>query len=376
MAIGSALVTLDGTATGIALPAIGVTLDASMGHLQWICTAPMLALIAGLLACFSLACAFAGSVTQLVTARVGIGIAGALILPSALALVAGAFDDDARRARGFGTLAAWTGAAGILGPLLAGALADYGSWRTIFVVPAAVVAMALALTARIKERHDGRVQSRKPGLPAGTASPFLRAMLQRNCVAANASTFALFFGMFAISFLVVLYLQRTLRYSSLGAATLLLPMSAALAFSKPLSVFTARWGSRMATLIGLATASAALWWIAIRAGSAPISVFGVGSLCYGVGMALALPALSNAAVTGPPGSHAGAASAINHMIVRAGGVVSVALLGALAATEQHRIPEATFQQALQTAAVIVTAVGLGSASWLRDREAGGMTAAR
>jgi MFS family permease len=47
--LASALITLDGTAATIALPAIGRELSASMPRLQWIANAPLLALAAMLL---------------------------------------------------------------------------------------------------------------------------------------------------------------------------------------------------------------------------------------------------------------------------------------------------------------------------------------
>src|SRR5690606_23079766 len=53
--VASALVTLDGTATTIALPAMARELTASVAHVQWIVNAPLLVLAAMLLPAGALA---------------------------------------------------------------------------------------------------------------------------------------------------------------------------------------------------------------------------------------------------------------------------------------------------------------------------------
>src|ERR1043165_9832521 len=101
--LASALITLDGTAATIALPAIGRELAASMTQLQWIVNAPLLALAAmhlragtlgdrfghvrllriGLMlfVAASAACAAAASNGAMIAARLGQGAGGALVLP-------------------------------------------------------------------------------------------------------------------------------------------------------------------------------------------------------------------------------------------------------------------------------------------------------
>src|SRR5581483_2026643 len=100
--LAAALITLDGTAATIALPAIGRELAASMSQLQWIVNAPLLTLAAMLLPAGTLSdrfghvrllrlglmmfvaastvCAVASSSGALIAARLGQGAGGALVL--------------------------------------------------------------------------------------------------------------------------------------------------------------------------------------------------------------------------------------------------------------------------------------------------------
>ena len=129
--LASALVTLDGTATTIALPTIGQDLSASVLRLRWIANAPLLALAslllpAGMLAdrfgrvriiriglcvfvAASLSCAAATSAVPLIATTFAEGAGAAFLRPAALAALRGAYTEAAQRARIFGIWAAWTG---------------------------------------------------------------------------------------------------------------------------------------------------------------------------------------------------------------------------------------------------------------------------
>jgi MFS family permease len=165
--LASTLITLDGTATNIALPAIARDLSASMSGLQWIANAPLLMLAAMLLpaglvadrfgptrllrtgllifAAASVLCAVAWSGAVLIGAKLGQGVGGALVLPAALATLRRGYDGDAERTRIFGVWAAWTGAASAAGPLLAGLLVDVMSWRAVFMPSIALGLVSLLL---------------------------------------------------------------------------------------------------------------------------------------------------------------------------------------------------------------------------------------
>jgi MFS family permease len=135
--LASALITFDGTATMVALPAIGRELSVSVSRLQWIANASVLALAAmllpagtladrfgrirtmriGLIAFVAVSCAAAAapSDSAVIAAKFAQGAAGAFVLPAALAVLRESYTDADERARMFGVWAAWTGAASAVG---------------------------------------------------------------------------------------------------------------------------------------------------------------------------------------------------------------------------------------------------------------------
>ena len=135
--VGSGMVFLDSTVVNVALPAISEDLDAGLAGQQWVVEAYMLTMVALLLVGGSLGdqfgrrliyviglvafgvtsvlCAVAPSEEFLVVARGLQGIAGALLVPGSLAIVAATFN-GAARGRAVGTWTAWTGIAVVLGP--------------------------------------------------------------------------------------------------------------------------------------------------------------------------------------------------------------------------------------------------------------------
>jgi MFS family permease len=442
--LASAVITLDGTAATVALPSIGRDLSVPISRLQWIGNAPLLMLAALLLpagavadrygrvrvirigvaifAAASLACAAAASDLALIAARLAQGLGGALILPAVLAVLRGAYADDAERARIFGAWAAWTGAAAAAGPLAGGALVDLLHWRAVFA-PAAAAALAAMLLLRRESTPAGDATRRHPiplrstaalaallgavaylliegpsarldiwrAAALGGAAVAAAAVLARdpgrgvlfprellhaqNCIPANAATFALYFGMFGLSFLLALYTQQALGYSALGAAVVLLPMSVMLFLAEPFGRVAARVGTQPLIVAGSLTAAAGIYWIA--AGPHPLAFWSrmmTGAALFGLGVSLAVSALTHAAVAAVPAQCAGAASGLNHATVRAAGLVSIALLGSLAAPgASEAISAEGFRLALTICATVVAAGGVAGAVLLREEAPGGLT---
>ena len=441
--LGSALVTLDGTATTIVLPAIGQDLSAPILQLQWIINAPLLALAslllpAGMLAdrygrariirlgllvfvAASLSCAAATAAVPLIAAKFGQGAGAALVLPAALAALRGAYTEAAERARIFGVWAAWTGVASAAGPLLAGAIVDLWSWRAAFLPSAFAGLLAIVLVQRETPDESAASTARIPVvasialtislggvaylltqgfgvtlqgawlvLPAAVAvagaailarhrdrhvlfpSELLAA---RNCLPANATTFALYFGMFGLSFLLVLYVQQVLHYSALWASVLLLPMSTMLFLAEKFGRLTGLVGAKRLIVAGTLSAAAAVAWLGASGHPLPFwphMVLGTG--LFGLGISLAVSALTHAAVAAVPDTCAGAASGLNHAVVRVAGLGAVALLGSIAAPGATDVVSADgVQRALLICSGIVAVGGLAGSGLLRDDEPGGLT---
>ncbi|MGH2855389.1 MAG: MFS transporter [Solirubrobacteraceae bacterium] len=173
--IGSGIALLDGTVVNVALPTIQRDLGGGLAGQQWISNAYLLtlgsliliggslgdifgerrvfALGVGGFGAASLLCALAPTIGLLVAFRALQGVAGALLMPSSLAVIVATFpaggEEGSKSERGaaIGTWTAFGAIAAALGPLGGGVLLGVASWRWIFLinVPFVVVCVGLIL---------------------------------------------------------------------------------------------------------------------------------------------------------------------------------------------------------------------------------------
>jgi EmrB/QacA subfamily drug resistance transporter len=178
--LGSAIVFLDSTVVGVALPRIGIELRSSLfgvleaqayvysGYLLTLCA---LLVLAGALADYygrrrmfaiglagfgvsSVLCGLAPSIEVLIGARVLQGVFGAILVPGSLALIAAEFEGE-EQGRAYGVWSAASAGTTILGPFVGGILVDTVSWRAAFLINVPLVAVALyAVFKHVKESRD------------------------------------------------------------------------------------------------------------------------------------------------------------------------------------------------------------------------------
>lgn len=161
------LIAIDGTVLSFALPAISEALAPSATQLLWIVDVYPLAL-AGLLVTMgtlgdrigrrrllmigvsgfgavSAVAAFATDAGQLVAARALLGVFGAMLMPSTLALLRTLFVDRDRRRLALAIWATGFAAGAALGPVLGGVLLEHAWWGSVFLVNVPVMAALLAV---------------------------------------------------------------------------------------------------------------------------------------------------------------------------------------------------------------------------------------
>ena len=156
LCMGFFMVILDVTIVNVALPTIANYFKTHLSALQWIVDgytltfAGLLMLVGSLcdyvgakkifqlgliaFALTSLGCALSPSVTILILCRLFQGAAGALLLPSSLALITAIYQEEKQRATAIGIWAALGGVACASGPFLGGLLTSFFSWRMVFFV--------------------------------------------------------------------------------------------------------------------------------------------------------------------------------------------------------------------------------------------------
>ena len=159
------LVSIDNTVLGVALPAISSALRPDATTLLWVVDVYPLVL-AGLLVTMgtlgdrigrrrlllvgvagfgavSLAAAYATDAAWLVAARVALGVFGAMLMPSTLALLRTVFTDRAPRRTARAVWATGVAAGAALGPLGGGRRLEPLWWGSVFAVNAPVTALIL-----------------------------------------------------------------------------------------------------------------------------------------------------------------------------------------------------------------------------------------
>ena len=399
--LGSTVVFLDATVVNVALPAISDGLDVGLAGQQWVVEAYALALVAlmlvggslgdqfgrrrifviGLLAfgATSILCAVAPNAEFLIVARALQGIAGALLVPGSLAIVAATFSGE-ERGRAVGTWTAWTGIATVLGPAGGGALIGLLSWRAIFWVNLPLIAFTVFLTLHsVKESRDpdafrgidwlGIVLS-AVGLggpvfalieqPAhGWGDPVVWAPLVigvacfglfllreakarhpmldlglfriRNFAVANLTTLAAYAGLIGGLFFVGLFLQQVCGYSALEAGLATTPISVILFVLSPrFGKLASGTGPRAPMCAGPIVGGVGLLLL-VRVGADPDYVVDVlpGIVIFGLGLAATVAPLTATVLDSVEERHVGIASGANNGISRVAGLFGIAILGAL-----------------------------------------------
>jgi EmrB/QacA subfamily drug resistance transporter len=426
---GLFMLMLDSTAIALALPSIRLDLGASSSGIQWAQNVYLLALAAlvtalgrvgdligrRLVFCSglvvftlgSLVCARADSIAVLVAGRAVQGVGAAAMLALSLAIATLAFSAE-RRTRAIGIWAAVSSIALAVGPLVGGAVAEFASWRWLFLlnIPLAAISLALLVTAmpESRDKSAGRridfsglitlsagltllvlalVQGKSWGwtslgtlaaLGAGlallalfvavetrVAEPLIDLDLFRNgpYLGASAAAFALVGSYWAIMFLLPQYLDLALRFSTARAGVLMLPVTVPMAFISPVVArLVARVSARLVMTAGMACATIGMLLLTRLDGSSNYYDVAPGLILFGVALGFVYAPMSAAAMAALPAEDAGVASGVLAMVRCLAGAVLLAVGGAVF---QHvQVEERTAGDSFEGA----FAAGIADTAWV------------
>jgi EmrB/QacA subfamily drug resistance transporter len=388
-----------------ALILLGGSLGDHQGRRRW------LVIGTALFGAGSLICALSWALEPLLVGRALQGLGAGLLLPNSLALLNGAYEGEAR-GRAIGTWAAAGAIAAAIAPPLGGWLVDHVGWQSIFFINlpfvAAAILVALARVAEVKEPEKARLDIGGAALatvglgaatygltlwsqqfvltPRASVSLVIGAVLllgfilyerrlgskamiplvlfaENRCFSAlNLMTFLLY-GAFGGSLLLIPYvLIEVGSYSPVDAGLSLLPLSILLGLGSPLmGKLAVRFGPRVPLTIGPVVVGAGLL-LATRIESSQsywTHVF-PAILVMSAGMTLAVAPLTSTVLAAVGKHQTGIASGFNSAVARLGGLIVVALLGAVL-TGTGKAMLAPFAVALVIMG-IVAALG-GAAAW-------------
>jgi hypothetical protein len=339
-----ALVLADSSIVVLALPEIYRELDVSVAAVTWVLIAFNLVLAlaavpaahvagrvgparlacAGLLvfALASLACALADDIGALIAARCVQAVGGAAAVCATLELMPAAFGSERRAARVW----AAAGAAGAaLGPGVGGLLTELISWESIFAVQ---VPAACLLAIPLVGPAAGERIRRGPALAAG-----------RPHLAANAALGLISAALAAALFLVVLLLIEGWRLTPIAAALVVTALPAAALLAAPLARRAPARDARAAA--GVILIAGGLAGLGLLPSASVLLTLPAQGL-IGVGLALTLSALTEAALAGrsPQAIHGGWTIAARHAGVVAGLAVLTPVFTAALITEREHAEQA------------------------------------
>jgi EmrB/QacA subfamily drug resistance transporter len=359
-------------------------------------------------------CGFAPSPGWLVGARVLQAAAGAILVPTSLALLLPEFPPE-RRATAVAIWSATGAVAAALGPSLGGVLVDQFGWRWVFFlnVPIGLAALVPARRVLHEAREPGGVLPDALGtvlLVAGVgalalgivkgadwgwdssrvlgslaaAALLLPAVVLRSArhrapvieltlfrvrafAVANAGMFAFSSAFYALLLCNVLFLTQVWGYSILEAGFAVTPGPLTAALTAPLAGGLAdRFGQRVVALPGALFFTAGCTLFATRIGVTPsyASEYLVPTMLTGAGVGFSFAAWGSAAVAQLPPARFATGSAVLSCVRQIGAVLGIAVLIAVLDAAPATDPLSGFQHAWTLMAVsggvvAALAVGLG-----------------
>jgi EmrB/QacA subfamily drug resistance transporter len=411
IATAQLMVVLDATIVNVALPHIQTALGFSGSGLEWVVNAYALVLggllllggragdqfgrrrmfVTGLLL-FSAASLVGGLATSqawLLAARAVQGAGGAIVAPTALALIATTFPQGPARNRAMGVYSGMSAAGGAVGLLAGGLLVTYVSWRWVLFVnvpigigtalAALVVLPGTAGRIRVPGRFDlagaitgtGGVAALVYGLSQAATSPdgtshwgdanvlatltasvvlltafavietrsrhaLMPVRLLRSRDRAGAIVMMLAVGTIVsgVFFFVTLFVQELWGYSPLRTGVAFLPFAAALLVGSAIATqLVPRIGARPLLIVGAAASAGGLYWLSrmTEHGTYAGELLGA-ALTIGVGLGLLFVPLSLVALARVGEGDTGVASSLLNAGRQVGAAIGLAVLGTVAWT--------------------------------------------
>jgi EmrB/QacA subfamily drug resistance transporter len=323
--------------------------------------------------------ALATSNAMLIGGRVIMGLGAAASEPGTLSMIRHLYPDQRERAQALGIWAAVAGVALAMGPVIGGTLQGLYSWRAVFwfnlffgvlaLVGAAVTLPenadpqnkrldiggfllgATALASASFAVIDGEISGyrtwwiallfllaavsaalfvlfeRRAGNPVLNVGYFRRLPFSGS----NVVAFAAYFSIFALFFLVALYLEVIGTSTAYQTAVDFVPMAVAMVLS---ALFTGRWvaatGPRWPMAVGCVLASAGIFLTEVNLSpSAGLSSIGWTMAMAGAGFGIAIVPVTSSALAAIPPEHSGMAASMTNTSREMGAVAGVAVLGSI-----------------------------------------------
>ena len=403
VALGVMMVALDGTIVAVANPAIQAHLGASLADIQWVTNGYLLALAVSLIAmgkigdrfghkkvfltgivgfaatsaAVGLSGAIAGSIALVIAFRVAQGVFGAMLQPTALALLRKNFPAEKLNAA-LGIWGAVIGASTAAGPIVGGLLVQHVSWEACFYINVPVGLIALAMGALVlRETDPGSARSFDiPGIvllsgalfalvwalikgadygwgstrtlaflgaaavagllfvwrESRAAEPLLPLRLFRSVPlsAGVVLVLMLMFSLFGAMFFMTFFLENVHGLGAVDAGVRLLPLTGMLIVASPISgALITRFGPRLPLVAGMLLAAVALFGLSRIGLASSLNDTIIWFALLGLGLSPVMVGATDVIVGNASVQLAGVAGGLQSTAMQVGGTIGTAVLGAI-----------------------------------------------
>lgn len=407
------VVVLDNTVLNIALPTIQEDVNATPSQLVWAVDSYILTfaallftwgvvgdrfgrkrvLVIGLVifAVASALCAFSVNAGMLIGFRAVMGIGGAAVLPTTLAIITVVFPPH-ERGKAIGAWAGAVGAAVALGPVLGGLLLQYpewsrwltgNDWGAVFLINVPIVLIGVIGIMRVvpesQNPHPKRfdfaglfisvtglglliygiidASRTRDWLAPAVIIPVLAGVViicfflwqqsrsdhasfdvslfrNRGYAVSLVAVSLPFFALMGITFTLPFYLQILLGFDPLTAGLCFIPFALGQLIAAPQSArMVARFGHRLVMTTGLGLVALALLGLTQITLTSPLWLMLLGFFIFGLGMGSVIAPASTVMQNVLPLDRVGAGSAVQNTVRQVSGALGVAVIGTLLATQ-------------------------------------------
>jgi EmrB/QacA subfamily drug resistance transporter len=359
-----------------------------------------------LFALTSVAATFSTEAVHLVAARVGMGIGGALIMPSTLSIIANVFPREERPR----AITIWAGVSGLgvgLGPLIGGLLIANFDWSAVFLinVPIALIALVLGIFLVPESRDPSSPPVDLPGaiLSIGAVTAFVYAVIEapgsgwtdpqilvtfaaalvlgvgfawrethtehpmldlalfhdRHFTAGAFAIALTFFALFAVIFGLTQYLQFVLGKTALEAGAVMVTLAVGIPVGARISLkAVGHVGTKRVIAVALVAVGGILLTVTRWTPTTETWVVSVTLFFLAVALANIMAPATSTVMSAVPETKAGVGSAMNDLLRQLGGALGVAIIGSVMNTVyRDRMVEVVVALPAQAAALAGDSVG-------------------
>jgi EmrB/QacA subfamily drug resistance transporter len=404
VALGVMMVGIDGTIVAVANPVIQAHLHASLADIQWVTNGYLLALAVTLItigkfgdrfghkkvfltgivgfaatsAAVGLSGTIASSISLVIVFRILQGVFGAMLQPTALALLRKNFPAEKLNAA-LGIWGAVTGASTAVGPIVGGLLVQHINWEACFYIniPVGLIALAMGLlvlretapspAARsfdipgtallttflfalvwglIKGADYGWGSGRTLAFFGGAVAALLLFMLRESKAkepllplrlfrsvplsAGVVLVLMLMFALFGAMFFMTFFLENVHGLGAVATGVRLLPLTGMLIIGSPISgALITRLGPRIPLMVGMLLAAVALYGLSRTGIASSLNDTILWFALLGLGLSPVIVGATEVIVGNAPVELAGVAGGLQSTAMQVGGTIGTAVLGAI-----------------------------------------------